>query len=334
MGTIILGVETSCDDTCAAVVLEGRQVLSNVVSTDPELHEKYGGIIPEVASRRHLELISPVIIQALDQAQVGFNDLSAIAVTQGPGLVGALLVGLCTAKAAAFAAGKPLLGVHHVVGHVYANWLERPCLNFPLLCLVASGGHTSLLLMAGHGQVEEIGRTRDDAAGEVFDKVARAMGLGYPGGPAIEALAREGNPEAVKLPRAWLEEGSFDFSFSGLKTAVLRVIRERPGLALQDLAASFQQAVIDVLVEKTIGAALKYGVPRVLLAGGVAANSSLRRGFIDKTTRLGLELYYPRREFCTDNAAMIASAGYFQYLAGEYAPWDLNAYARLDYNLR
>lgn len=333
MGVIILGVETSCDETSAAVVVDGREVRSNIISSQVDVHKKFGGVVPEVASRKHLEMINAVIQEALDEAGVGFGELDAVAVTYGPGLVGALLVGVAAAKALAYALDIPLLGVNHLEGHVYANFLDNPDLPFPLLCLVVSGGHTDLVLVNRHGDYRVVGRTRDDAAGEAFDKVARVLELGYPGGPAIDRTARGGDPAAVDLPRAYLEEGSLDFSFSGLKTAVINYIH-RAGqrgeiVNKKDLAASFQQAVVDVLVDKTIAAAGRYGIPVVMLAGGVAANSALRKQLSEKAGDKGIKLVFPPPVLCTDNAAMIACAGYYKYLREDFAPLTLNAVPNL-----
>ncbi|KKM11388.1 O-sialoglycoprotein endopeptidase [Clostridiales bacterium PH28_bin88] len=333
MKCTILALETSCDETSAAVVADGYRVKSNIISSQVPTHQKFGGVVPEIASRKHLENITVVIQRAMDAAGVTFGDLDAIAVTYGPGLVGALLVGVSAAKAMAYALRVPLLGVHHLVGHIYANFLEDPGLTPPLVCLVVSGGHTSILYMAGHGEMRVMGRTRDDAAGEAFDKVARAMGLGYPGGPAVEKLALEGNPLAIDFPRAWLEEDSLDFSFSGLKSAVLNLLNRAcqagEELNLADVAAGFQQAVVEVLVEKTVRAARQVNAPRIILAGGVAANNSLRRLLTARAGQEGLAVGYPSPILCTDNAAMIACAGYFKYLKGEYASLDLNAVPNL-----
>ena len=339
---IILALETSCDETSAAVVAGGVKVLSNVVSSQVQDHVKFGGVVPEVASRRHLEALCGVVDEALARAGTAFGDIDAVAVTYGPGLVGALLVGVSAAKAYAFGLGVPLIGVNHIEGHIYANFLVYPDIGFPLLCLVVSGGHTDLVLMEGHGRFEVVGRTRDDAAGEAFDKAARAMGLGYPGGPAVERLAARGKGGACALPRAYLEEDSYDFSFSGLKTALLQQLRRlwpsggqalpsggpAPGggtAALADLAAAFQEAVVDVLADKTAAAARRYGVQNVLLAGGVAANRALRQKMEEKLAAEGRRLFVPPPELCTDNAAMVACAAHYRYLRGEMAPLTLNA---------
>ncbi len=304
---LILAIETSCDETSAAVVRDGQEVLSNVISSQIEFHKKYGGIVPEVAARKHIEVISPVIKEALEQAKCGYKDLDAVAVTYGPGLVGSLIVGLCAAKAIAWSLGKPLVGVNHLEGHIYANFLNGG-LNFPFICLLVSGGHTMIIKVNGHGQYETLGRTRDDAAGEAYDKVARFLGLGYPGGPIIDKLAKAGDPKAVRFSRP-LPEG-YDFSFSGIKTGVVNTKTRNPELANQDIAASFQQAVVDVLAEKTVRAALETGCPAVSLAGGVSANSQLREQLKARGEEAGLKVHIPPFEYCTDNAAMIAAAGY------------------------
>ncbi|MTI84882.1 MAG: tRNA (adenosine(37)-N6)-threonylcarbamoyltransferase complex transferase subunit TsaD [Firmicutes bacterium] len=333
MSVNILGVETSCDETSAAVVVDGLNVSSNIISSQIDVHRKFGGVVPEVASRKHLEMINAVIQEALDEAKIGFEDLDAVAVTYGPGLVGALLVGVAAAKAMSFALNVPLVGVNHLEGHVYANFLNNPGLNFPLLCLVVSGGHTDLVLINGYNDYNVVGRTRDDAAGEAFDKVARVLDLGYPGGPVIDKIAREADPTAIKLPRAYLEEGSLDFSFSGLKTAVVnyahRAKQRGETVDKENLAAGFQQAVVDVLVDKAIAAAKKYNTPVLMLAGGVAANSQLRHQLGERANAEGMELVYPPLVLCTDNAAMIACAGYHKYLRKNFAPLTLNAIPNL-----
>ena len=326
---LILGIESSCDETSAAVVEDGRRVLSNIIASQIATHQKFGGVVPEIASRHHLENLPSVVEQALEEAEVGFADLSAIAVTYGPGLVGALLVGVAGAKAMAAAQGVPLIGVNHIEGHIYANFLVHQELEFPLVCLLVSGGHTHLVLFEDHGKYSVLGRTRDDAAGEAFDKIARAMGLGYPGGPKVQEAAATGNPLGVELPRAWLEPGSLDFSFSGMKSAVLnylnRAAQKGETVNNNDLAASFQAAVVDVLVGKTLRAVKATGVKTVLLAGGVAANTVLRERLALACREEGLNFYYPPSVLCTDNAAMIACAGYYQFLRGEIAPANLNA---------
>jgi len=329
MEALILGLETSCDETSAAVVRAGRYVLSNVISSQIGVHQKFGGVVPELASRKHLENVIPVIEQALQEAQVTLEDISAIGVTYGPGLVGALLVGVAAAKAIAYARNLPLLGVHHVESHIYANFLEHPELRFPFISLVVSGGHTALVYVKDHGKYEMLGQTRDDAAGEAYDKIARVMGLGYPGGPQIDALARQGDPLAIEFPRALRAEDSYEFSFSGLKSAVINYLhkqkqRQEP-VNFADVAASFQRAVVDTLVTKTMHAAQSYGVKQVTLAGGVAANSCLRNILAQHSAKLGVEVLYPSPVFCTDNAAMVACRAYYQHLAGERATLFLNA---------
>ncbi len=328
----ILGIETSCDETAAAVVADGRRICSNVIASQMDLHQPFGGVVPEVASRHHVEQVSWVIEEALRQANVEKKDLAAVAVTHGPGLVGALLVGVAAAKALSLAWGIPLLAVNHIAGHIYANRLVSE-MQFPLLALVVSGGHTELVLMREHGRYELIGQTRDDAAGEAYDKVARSLGLPYPGGPQLDALAQQGTPH-IPLPRAWLEPESYDFSFSGLKSAVLQVksrAEERgEALPLTDLAASFQAAVVEVLVEKTVRAARELKVRQVILAGGVAANQGLRQALQVRIKELSVPLVIPPLSLCTDNAAMIAAAGHILYERGEFSGLDLNAVAGLD----
>lgn len=315
--TLVLGIESSCDETAAAVVADGRRVLSNIIASQVDLHARYGGVVPELASRRHLESILPAVRAALAEAGVGLKDIGLVAATAGPGLAGTLLVGLSAAKALAFALERPLVGVNHLQGHIYANWLLPDAPAFPLACLIVSGGHTDLIYMSGHGTMELLGRTRDDAAGEAFDKVARLLGLPYPGGPHLERLARDGDPAAVALPRAWLE-GSYDFSFSGLKTAVLYLLRGAGAGALSgaDVAASFQAAAVEVLAEKAVRAARERGVSQLLLAGGVAANGALRRAVAERAGPLGLQVAFPPPVLCTDNAAMIAAAGYYAWRHG------------------
>ncbi|MBB5326322.1 N6-L-threonylcarbamoyladenine synthase [Anoxybacillus tepidamans] len=324
----VLGIETSCDETAAAVVKNGREVMSNIVASQIESHKRFGGVVPEVASRHHVEQITLVIEEAMNQANLSFSELDAIAVTQGPGLVGSLLIGVNAAKALAFAHQLPLVGVHHIAGHIYANRLVTE-MKFPLLSLVVSGGHTELVYMKEHGVFEVIGETRDDAAGEAYDKVARALRLPYPGGPHIDRLAHEGKV-TVDLPRAWLEEDSYDFSFSGLKSAVINALHnaEQRGETIEakDMAASFQASVIDVLVTKTVKAVQKYRVCQVLLAGGVAANRGLRAELERKMAELeGIELVIPPLSLCTDNAAMIAAAGTVLFEKGKRADMTLNA---------
>ncbi len=330
---IILGIETSCDETAAAVIKNGTEILSNVVASQIESHKRFGGVVPELASRHHVEQITLVIEEAMKKADVHFEDIDAIAVTEGPGLVGALLVGVNAAKALAFSRNIPLVGVHHIAGHIYANRLERE-MEFPLLSLVVSGGHTELVLMEEHGSFKVLGETRDDAAGEAYDKVARTLNLPYPGGPHIDRLAQEGTA-TIDLPRAWLEEDSYDFSFSGLKSAVINTLHNasQKGLSIEpkDLAASFQESVIEVLVGKTVRAAEAYGVKQVLLAGGVAANKGLRSALEEAFKVIPqVELVIPPLYLCTDNAAMIGAAGSVLYQMGKRSPLTLNAYPGLD----
>ncbi|MCC6446363.1 MAG: tRNA (adenosine(37)-N6)-threonylcarbamoyltransferase complex transferase subunit TsaD [Armatimonadetes bacterium] len=327
---LILGIESSCDETAASVVRDGREMLSNVIASQVDLHARYGGVVPEVASRKHVEKIQPVIAEALGEAGVGLDDLSAVAVTCGPGLLGSLLVGVSAAKALAMARRLPLLGVHHLEGHIYSNFLVEPGIRFPALCLIVSGGHSDLMVMEGHGLYRILGRTRDDAAGEAFDKAARAMGLGYPGGPAVDRAAAGGDPQAVPLPRA-LMDGGFDFSFSGLKTAVLRALAQPQPPSVPDLAASFQKAVVDVLTEKTERAARRTEIEHLLLCGGVAANRSLRAALAERAASLGIPLTVPPIALCTDNAAMIACAGYYRFVAGERHTLNLDTRANLPF---
>ncbi len=329
----ILAIESSCDETAAAVVHNGREVYSNIISSQIELHKLYGGVVPEIASRKHIEKINQVIEEALKEADMTLDNMDAIAVTYGPGLVGALLVGVAEAKAIAYAKGLPLVGVHHIEGHISANYIEHPDLKPPFLCLVVSGGHTHLVCVRDYGTYEILGRTRDDAAGEAYDKVARAIGLGYPGGPKIDRLAKEGNPEAIVFPKAHIEEAPYDFSFSGLKSAVLNYINgcQMKGESFNpaDIAASFQKAVVDVLVEKSMREVEEFGTDKFALAGGVASNSALREGMRQACETRGIKLYYPSPIFCTDNAAMIGAAGYYEYLAGTRHGWNLNAVPNL-----
>lgn len=327
--TLILAIESSCDETAAAVVKNGREVLSNVIYSQIALHTQFGGVVPEIASRKHIEKINQVILQALEEAGVTLGDLSAVAVTYGPGLVGALLVGVAEAKAISFATGLPLIGVHHISGHISANYIEHRELEPPFVCLVASGGHSHLVVVKDYGEYEIIGRTRDDAAGEAFDKVARAIGLGYPGGPKIDQLSKEGNPDAIPFPRAKVAENEYDFSFSGLKSAVLNYLNscrmKGEEINRADVAASFQKAVIDVLVEHSIHAVEAFGYRRFAIAGGVAANSSLREAFERRCANKGIEFFHPSPVYCTDNAAMIGTAGYYEYRKGVRHGYDLNA---------
>lgn len=325
----LLAVESSCDETAAAVVLNGREVLSNVIASQIDLHKLYGGVVPEIASRKHIENINQVIEQALKEAELTIRDVDGICVTYGPGLVGALLVGVGTAKAISYAAGKPLIGVHHIEGHISANYICHKELEPPFLCLVVSGGHSHLVIVKDYGTYEIIGRTRDDAAGEAFDKVARSIGLGYPGGPKIDDLSVQGDPKAIKFPRASVEGAPYDFSFSGVKSAVLNYINgcKMKGLEYSqaDIAASFQEAVTDVLVAHTMLAAENYGIHKVAMAGGVACNKGLRRKMKEQCGHRKYQLYYPEPVFCTDNAAMIGAAGYYEFINGRRDGWDLNA---------
>ncbi|BES64627.1 tRNA (adenosine(37)-N6)-threonylcarbamoyltransferase complex transferase subunit TsaD [Gottschalkiaceae bacterium SANA] len=324
-----LAIETSCDETSVAVLENGRRVLSNVIYTQIPIHQAFGGVVPEVASRMHVEKINGVIRQALEEAEVALEECDHLAVTYGPGLVGALLVGLTSAKAISYALNKPLVGVNHIEGHIYANFIAHPELKPPFICLVVSGGHTHLVEMKDYGAYRILGQTRDDAAGEAFDKVARAIGLGYPGGPKVDRLSEEGNPEAINFPRIFLESDSYDFSFSGLKSSVLNYLHRhrQKGEAVNeaDVAASFQAAVIEVLVEKAFRAASEFGYKTIAMAGGVSANRHLRRAFQSRAEKDGLDFYFPPIELCTDNAAMIGCAGYYQFLAGKRDELDLNA---------
>lgn len=329
----ILAIESSCDETAASVVKNGREVLSNVISSQIALHTLYGGVVPEIASRKHIEKINQVIEEALEEAKLSLNDLDAIAVTYGPGLVGALLVGVAEAKAIAYAAKLPLVGVHHIEGHVSANYIENKDLEPPFLCLIVSGGHTHLVLVKEYGKYEIIGRTHDDAAGEAYDKVARAIGLGYPGGPKIDKLAKEGNKDAITFPRAHIAGCPFDFSFSGVKSAVLNHLNscamKNEEVNKADIAASFQKAVVDVLVAKTMAAAKEYGMKKVAIAGGVASNSALREAMIEACKKNNLSFFSPSPIFCTDNAAMIGCAAYYEFLNGNISGLDLNAVPNL-----
>lgn len=333
MDKYILGIESSCDETAASVVKNGREVLSNVINTQIDLHKIYGGVVPEIASRKHIENIDAVIDEALDKANMRLSDIDAIAVTYGPGLVGALLVGVSSAKAIAYAAKKPLVPVNHIRGHISANFIAHPELEPPFVCLVASGGHSHIVNVKGFTEFEVLGRTRDDAAGEAFDKIARVLGLGYPGGPLIDKLAREGNPRAIEFPRVKMDNNSLDFSFSGVKTAVINYIHkaEQRGeeICRADVAASFQDAVTDALCSHTLEGARRAGVKTVALAGGVAANSQLREKMTEVCAVHGISVVYPPPVLCTDNAAMIACAGYFGFENGDAAGLDLNAVPNL-----
>ncbi len=330
---LILAIESSCDETAAAVVKNGREVLSNVISSQIALHTLYGGVVPEIASRKHIEKINQVIQEALDTAGVTLDDITAVGVTYGPGLVGALLVGVAEAKAISYAKKLPLVGVHHIEGHISANYIENKDLEPPFLCLVVSGGHTHLVLVEDYGKYKILGRTRDDAAGEAFDKVARAIGLGYPGGPKIEKISKEGNPEAIVFPRAKISDNPYDFSFSGVKSAVLNYINsckmKNIPYVQADIAASFQKAVTDVLIEHAMHAARETGMKKFAIAGGVASNGTLREGMRAACERRGIQFYHPSPVLCTDNAAMIGCAAYYEYLAGTRHGWDLNAIPNL-----
>ena len=333
MDKLILGIESSCDETAAAVVLNGRTVLSNVISSQIDIHKKYGGVVPEIASRNHILNISQVIGGALSEAGKTFDDLDAVAVTYGPGLVGALLVGVSAAKAVSAARGLPLVAVNHIHGHIAANYIEHPDLEPPFVCLVASGGHSHIVYVKDYMEFEILGRTRDDAAGEAFDKIARVLGLGYPGGPKVEKLAEQGESGAVRFPQVEFADNCFDFSFSGVKTAVINHLHklEQRGESYQaaDIAASFQYAVVNVLTEHTMRAAKAKGSDKVVLAGGVSANGALRRSFEQAAAKAGMRLFYPRPLLCTDNAAMIACAGHYKAATGDFADGSLNAVANL-----
>lgn len=325
----ILAIESSCDETAAAVVRNGREVLSNVISSQIDLHTLYGGVVPEIASRKHIEKINQVMEEALTSAGMQLTNMDAVAVTYGPGLVGPLLVGVSAAKAVSFASGIPLIGVHHIEGHISANYIENKELEPPFVCLVVSGGHSHLVVVKDYGEYEILGRTRDDAAGEAFDKVARAIGLGYPGGPKIDKVSKEGNPEAVSFPRAKVGGSDYDFSFSGLKSAVLNYLNscEMKGIAVNqaDVAASFQKAVVDVLVEHSMHAVLACGMKKFAIAGGVASNSALRAALEKECEKKGIAFYHPSPILCTDNAAMIGAAAYYEYRKGVRHGYDLNA---------
>ncbi len=325
----ILAIESSCDETAASVVKNGREVLSNIISSQIALHTLYGGVVPEIASRKHIEKINQVIKEALKEADKTLDEIDAIGVTYGPGLVGALLVGVAEAKAIAFAKKKPLVGVHHIEGHISANYIENLDLEPPFICLVVSGGHTHLVVVNDYGKYQVIGRTRDDAAGEAFDKVARAIGLGYPGGPKVDKLAKEGNPRAIEFPRANVENSPLDFSFSGLKSAVLNHLNmcQMKNIEVNnaDIAASFQNAVVDALVSRSMMACKEYGMNKFAIAGGVASNSAIRAAFEIECKKNNIDFYHPSPIYCTDNAAMIGVAAYYEYQNGTRHGWDLNA---------
>ena len=328
-----MAIESSCDETAAAVIKNGRYVCSNVIFSQIELHKLYGGVVPEIASRKHIEKINQVIREALEEASMTLQDMDAIAVTYGPGLVGALLVGVAEAKAIAYAANKPLVGVHHIEGHIAANYIEHLDLEPPFMCLVVSGGHTHLVKVADYDKFEILGKTRDDAAGEAFDKVARAIGLGYPGGPKIDALAKEGNRDAIAFPRAKVDGNEYDFSFSGLKSSVLNYLNQCEMKQIEvnraDVAASFQYAVIDVLTTHAIHAVKESGMNKLAIAGGVASNSSLRKNLQEACEKEGIQFYHPSPIYCTDNAAMIGVAGYYAFRNGVRHGLDLNAVPNL-----
>ena len=330
---LILAIESSCDETAAAVVKNGREVLSNVINTQIAIHTEYGGVVPEIASRKHIENINPVIRKALEDAGVTLDDIDAIGVTYGPGLVGALLVGVAEAKAIAFAKNKPLVGVHHIEGHISANYVENKELEPPFVALVVSGGHTHLVKVNDYGVYEIVGRTRDDAAGEAFDKVARAIGLGYPGGPKIDKLAKKGNSDAIEFPRAHVDDAPYDFSFSGIKSAVLNYINsanmQGKEINRADVAASFQKAVVDALVSRAVRLAKECGMDKLAIAGGVASNSALRAAIQEECTKNNIRFYSPSPILCTDNAAMIGAAAYYEYIKGVRHGYDLNAIPNL-----
>ena len=315
----ILGIESSCDETAASVVENGTEILSNEVASQIDIHTKYGGVVPEVASRAHLEAVYPVIYEAVHKAGITWDDISAVTVSYGPGLAGSLLVGVSAAKAVAYASGKPLVGINHMEGHIYANWLSGDIPEFPLICLTVSGGHTDLILMTGHGKYKMLGSTRDDAAGEAFDKVARLLGLGYPGGPVIDREAQKGTP-CISLPHAVMDD-PYSFSFSGIKTHLYRMCENELPASIPDICASFQKSVVDTLVEKTVHAAREYNAKTIILSGGVAANSGLRDTIKKESP---VRVCMPPRGLCTDNAAMVASAGYFRFINGSRSDLDLD----------
>lgn len=330
---LILAIESSCDETAAAVVRNGREVLSNVINTQIAIHTEYGGVVPEIASRKHIENINPVVKMALSDAGVTLDDITAIGVTYGPGLVGALLVGVAEAKAIAFAKNKPLVGVHHIEGHISANYVENKELEPPFVALVVSGGHTHLVKVNDYGEYEIVGKTRDDAAGEAFDKVARAIGLGYPGGPKIDKLAKEGNPDALEFPRAHVDDAPYDFSFSGIKSAVLNYINSAnmhgEEINRADVAASFQKAVVDALVSRAVRLTKESGMDKLAIAGGVASNSALRETVKQECEKNNISFFSPSPKLCTDNAAMIGAAAYYEYIKGVRHGYDLNAVPNL-----
>ena len=330
---VTLALESSCDETSAAILLDGREVLSNVISSQIDVHKVFGGVVPEIASRHHLDNVNNVVNQALEEAGVTLDDVDLIGVTHGPGLVGALLIGIATAKAYSFAKDIPIIGVHHIQGHISANYIQYPELEPPFTALVISGGHTNIVEVKGYNEFEVLGGTRDDAAGEAFDKVARVLGLGYPGGPKIDKAAKEGNPEAIPFKRVFLEKGSYDFSFSGIKTGVLNYINSEKQagreININDVATSFQQAVMDVIVTKAVNAAKEMKKDKIVLAGGVAANSKLREMLATECEKNGIKLYHPAPILCTDNAAMIGCAAYYKYMAGYRSDMSMDAYPNL-----
>lgn len=331
---LTLAIETSCDETSVAVIKDGREVLSNIISSQIDIHRKFGGVVPEIASRKHIESINNIVQEAIDEAKVSFQDIDLIGVTKGPGLVGALLIGISTAKALAYGLDIPIIGVNHIEGHVCANYIEHKDLEPPFTCLIVSGGHTYLVQVNGYTDYELVGRTRDDAAGEAFDKVARALGLPYPGGPIIDKLAESGNKESVEFPRVMLELKSYDFSFSGLKTAVLNYLNQKQQkgeeIVVEDVAASFQQSVLDVLVDKSFRLAKERNSKKIVMAGGVAANQGLRTMMEERGKMENIEILYPSRILCTDNAAMIGAAAYFNYKNGNKSDLHLNVIPNLD----
>ena len=335
LNSVIMAIESSCDETACAIIKNGHEICANVVSTQIKIHEKFGGVVPEVASRKHLEYIDIVIEEALSESGYTFDELDAVAVTMGPGLIGALLVGLSTAKGLAYAINKPLIGVHHIEGHIYANFLAHQDITLPCICLVVSGGHTNIVKISEHGFYQILGQTVDDAAGEAYDKVARAIGLGYPGGPKIDKLAKEGNPKAIQFPRAKLDQ-PLNFSFSGLKSAVLNYLNQaemkQEAINRADVAASFQDSVVDVLCDHTMKAMEETGITTLLLAGGVSANSRLRERIDELCVKNGYKLYYPPLSLCTDNAAMIGAAAAYNYARNEFSGYNLNAVAQLPFS--
>ena len=331
--TVTFAIESSCDETAAAVMLDGREMLSNVISSQIDVHKLYGGVVPEIASRHHLENINMVAARALEEASVSMEEVDMIGVTYGPGLVGALLIGIATAKAYALAAGKPLVGVHHIHGHICANYVEHKDLEPPFMALVISGGHTNIVEVTGYNKCRVLGSTRDDAAGEAYDKVARVLGLGYPGGPLIDKLAKEGNPDAIEFPRAHVDDAPYDFSFSGIKSAVLNYINsanmQGKEINRADVAASFQKAVVDALVSRAVRLAKECGMDKLAIAGGVASNSALRAAIQEECTKNNIRFYSPSPILCTDNAAMIGAAAYYEYIKGVRHGYDLNAIPNL-----